>query len=178
MRRWRVQRQLADLTRVLALPRRPHPVLVFYRCRYEIALAVAVPLGLVELVGLAGLAGALVLVSSGLVAALTWPPARRIVVMRWWCVVVQHRLRRVFVQARICTLDGRIPAIIWTSPKPAGVRVLLWCPAGVDVHAIAAERHLVAAACFASDVVVEQHERYANIVGLFVAIGDGVDRPS
>jgi hypothetical protein len=166
-----VQRQLADLTRVLSLPRRPHPVLVFYRWRYEIALAIVVPLGLVELVDFAGLAGALVVLVGGVVSALTWPPARRVVVMRWWCVVVQHRLRRGFAQARVCTLDGRLPAIIWASPKPAGVQVLLWCPAGVDVHAIAAERHVLAAACFATDVVVEQHERYANVVGLFVAVG-------
>jgi hypothetical protein len=43
----------------------------------------------------------------------------------------------------------------------------------VDVHRIAAARDELAAACWASEVLVERHPRYANIVALLV-----VRRPS
>ena len=51
----------------------------------------------------------------------------------------------------------------WTSARPDGEQVLLACPAGVDVARIAAARGELAAACWAVDLTVRPHHRYANL---------------
>ena len=56
-----------------------------------------------------------------------------------------------------------MPAIVWTSARPDGEQVLLACPAGVDVARIAAARGELAAACWAVDIDVRLHHRYANL---------------
>jgi hypothetical protein len=68
----------------------------------------------------------------------------------------------------VCTLDGRLPAILWTTPRDRRIRVLLACPAGVGVERIRAQRDLLAAACFATDVDVTRHRRFAHLVELTV----------
>lgn len=83
-------------------------------------------------------------------------------------VLLQHRLCSAFRGAALVSFSGRAPAILWTSRRPAGVRVVLSLPAGLEVADLRALREVLAAACFASDVVVERHERYADLVVLYV----------
>lgn len=168
MNRRHARSQIAELARELATPRRPNPLLAAYRWRYELAAAVAIPVTLVALDQAIG-PGWLGVLVVGL-ASMTWhwPAARRFVLARIRAVIVQHRLRTAFASARICTLNGRLPAILWTSPGSAEIRVWLFCPAGVDVDRIHAARGVLAAACFAADVTVTPHPRYPAVVALSV----------
>src|SRR5690349_8688718 len=107
----------------------------------------------------------------GLIAVavpVAWRPARAVVLQRFLCVLTQHRLRTAFHEAGLVTLRGRTPAILWCTPKKAGIRVLVSLCAGLDVSDFARERRVLAAACFASDVHVERHPSYANLIVLFV----------
>jgi hypothetical protein len=56
-----------------------------------------------------------------------------------------------------------MPAIVWTLARRDGEQVLLACPAGVDMARIAAARGELAAACWAVDLTVRPHHRYANL---------------
>ncbi|HEX3650047.1 MAG TPA: hypothetical protein VHV49_16585 [Pseudonocardiaceae bacterium] len=168
MSRRQARDQITELARELAQPRRANFVLAAYRWRYEIATAVLVPLVLVELDRAIGPVWLGVLLAG--VASMTWHwrAARRFVLGRFRAVVVQHRLRTAFARARVCTPDGRTPAIVWTSPKEDEIRVLVSCPAGVGVDRLHQQRELLAAACFATQVGVTRHPRHANLVVLSV----------
>ncbi|HEX4701796.1 MAG TPA: hypothetical protein VH352_06685 [Pseudonocardiaceae bacterium] len=160
--------QLAELALGLTRVRRANVFLTAYRWRYEIAAAIGFPIALIELDHTIGW-GWLLLLLAGLASmAWHWPGARRFVLARVRVVIVQHRLRTGFARARVCTLDGRLPAILWATPSEDGVQVLVSCPAGVGVDRIQAQRHLLAAACFASAVDVTRHRRHANLVVLSV----------
>ncbi len=113
-------------------------------------------------------AAALAVALTVVVAVALWPPATALVRGRYHCALVQHRLRTAFHEAGLTTLAGRLPAILWCSPKAAGVRVLVSCPAGLEVRDFVQARRILAAACFAADVLVERHPRYANVIALFI----------
>jgi hypothetical protein len=162
------QRQLADLARELGRPSRSNPVLALYRWRYEVAAAVIVPAALVGLDRAVGPIWSVVVLFCLASSVFHWPAARRFVLARVRAVVVQHRLRTAFARARVCTLDGRRPAILWVSPRESGLRVLLACPAGVDMALIREQRGVLAAACFATSVTVDRHPRFAHLVVLTV----------
>jgi hypothetical protein len=169
--------QLTELALELTRPRKPNPVVALYRWRYEVGAAVAVP---VALVGLDRLVGPiwLLVVLAGLVSMVWhWPVARRFARARVRAVVVQHRLRTAFARARVCTLDGRRPAILWTTPRDREIRVLLACPAGVGVDRIRQQRRLLAAACFATEVDVARHPRFAHLVELTVRTAEPETEP-
>jgi len=153
--------------------RKPNLLLVIWRWRYELALGLGVPYGLgvladnmypIAAVGLALAVG----VGCG-----WWPPGRRVVAEGMRVVLVQHRLRVGMVQANIVSWSGRLPAILLSGPRPRGVRVLLWCPAGVDVHAFHANRSLLAAACWAADVEIARHPTRSQLVVLLVVTVPG-----
>jgi hypothetical protein len=159
-RRERGHRALADqLVRELGAGRRPGPFLLLWRWRWELALVVAV-VGLVHAVSLQVL-----LPAVGIAAALsaTVPALRHLLCARFWCVATQHRLRAGLRESDVRSWSGRMPAIVWTSGRPRGEQILLACPAGVDVARIAAARSELAAACWAVDVTVSPHPRYANL---------------
>lgn len=160
-------RTIARLLGHRGLERRANPLLAAYRWRYELAtlalLVAGVQLGR-ETHWLLPVGIVLVPV---LVAA-AWPPFRAALRSRYWSIVIQHRLRTAFREAGVTTWAGRVPAILWATPRPAGVRVLVSCPGGVSVQDLEALRPVMAAACFAVDVFVERHPRYANLVTLFV----------
>lgn len=159
---------MAELARELSQPRRGNPLLAAYRWRYEIAAAVIVPTTLIALDRAIGPLWLVVLLFCLSSSVFHWPAARRFMSRRVRAVVVQHRLRTAFAQARITTLDGRRPAILWVWPREYGLRVLLACPAGVDVSLISEHRRVLAAACFASSVAVNRHPRFAHLVVLTV----------
>ena len=159
-RRGRGNSSVADqLVREGRTARRPDPFLVVWRWRWELALVGAVVL-LMHAVAPA------VLLPVTAVAVAFWaavPVLRRLARDRFWCVATQHRLRAGLHESDVRSWSGRAPAIVWTSAVDGGERVLLACPAGVDVARIAVAHSELAAACWARDVAVAPHHRYANL---------------
>lgn len=155
--------------------RRRNPALVFWRWRWEGGAFLGVPYGLDALAGATHPAVSAVVGVSAVATGLGWRPARLFLTEHARCVVVQHRLRVGMVQAGIWSYSGWLPAILWTSPVDRGVRVVLHCPAGVDVHAFRQNREQLAGACWAADVEVARHPRRANVVVLLVVTRPDAD---
>ena len=158
--------------------RRPHPLalplLTIVRWRREL-LVIGGSVG-----GLQALAatthpiasGAMALV--GLIAMFVWEPGRRFVSERAQAVAMEHRLRQGMAEAAIVTWSGRLPALLAVRPVTRGVRILVWCRAGVDVTAFLANRELLAAACWANDVEVRRrHPDRAHLVHVLVVTRPG-----
>ena len=103
-----------------------------------------------------------------LVVAMTWPPSRRRIIARAWCVITPHRVRTGCTHAWIQTRDGRLPTVIYTTPADFGERVWLWCRAGITPGDLQAARDVLRAACWASDVRVVVNDRRNHIVVLEV----------
>ncbi len=149
---------LGALDRAIRPVRRPNPLVLAYRWRYEIALLVAVFFAVPWFAALSppvaiGLA-ALVVLPLGV------PPARRFAWRRLRAIVLQHRLRTAFVRARVTSNAGRIPVILWTSPRSHADRALLFLPAGLTGRLLATEADRVAVACdgtHAEVVAVRDH---------------------
>jgi hypothetical protein len=151
--------------------RRPGPLELAWTWRWELGiLAAAAGLSvLIEdslgLIGLAATAGAGL---AAIVALLRWPPARKQIVGRAWCVITPHRIRVGCVNAWVQTRRGRLPIVLRTVPANYGERVVLWCPAGITAADLLAARHLLAAACWATEVRVVPSLRHAHVVTLQV----------
>ncbi|RSM80269.1 hypothetical protein DL991_11815 [Amycolatopsis sp. WAC 01375] len=168
MSRWQEPQAIAELAREITVVRRPNPLTALYHWRYEIGVLLVLPYALFALFQAVGpIWGAVVLfgVANWL---FYWRSARRFLRDRLRSVVVQHRLRTGFARARVCTLDGKLPVILWTKPRGDEVEVTVFCPAGVGYERIEQRRALLAAACFASDVHVYRHHKRANVVHLSV----------
>jgi hypothetical protein len=166
MRTRNAQRELIDLARAVARPRRANPLLALYHWRWELGAAALVPTALIALDRAVGPLWSLVVVFCLVSAVIHWPAAGRYAKARLRAVLIQHRLRTAFTHARICTLDGRRPAILWTIPRADAVTVWLFCPAGLDPNLLRSHREVLAAACFATGVRVDRHERWAHLVAL------------
>jgi hypothetical protein len=150
-----------DFGRAFVRVRRPGPLVVLWRWRYEaglLAAAILVP----------RLAGPVWAAAAGLtlLAAASMPFGRR----RVWCVVTAHRVRTGCKQAWVHTRDGRIPVVVRTRPVPAGEEVLLWCPAGTAAGDLTTAG--LAAACWAREVRVEADRRHRQLVRLTVVRHD------
>jgi hypothetical protein len=159
-RRERGHRALADeLVRELGAGRRPGPILLLWRWRWELAL-LAAAIGLGQAVPLEILLAA---AASGAALCAVVPALRRFLHARFWCVATQHRLRAGLRESDVRSWSGRMPAIVWTSGRPEGEQILLACPAGVDVARIAAARSELVSACWAVDLTLRPHHRYANL---------------
>lgn len=154
---------LRELNRATTPVRRPGPLVVLWRWRYEI--------------GTAGLLGHAAVTAPGpvlAVAAVTllmialWPAARSEVWGRIRCVVTAHRIRVGLAEAYVVNRRGRIPAVLWCAPAPYGERVWVWCPAGTGPADLERGRATIAGACWAADVVVRPHPRMPHRVLLEV----------
>lgn len=148
--------------------RRRYPLPIPWRWRYEIGAGVGVPVGLDALADATHPIAAAALVFAAVTGSVAWPAAHRFLTARAWCVLVPHRLRVGMIESAVLSRSGWLPAVLRTSPHPRGVRVLLWCPAGVDVHTFHAARSRLAVACWAADVEIARHPRFAHIVVLLV----------
>jgi hypothetical protein len=108
------------------------------------------------------------IVTAGLAAALaitaSLPAGRRLLTARAWCIMTPHRVRVGCTQAWIHSRGGKIPAVLLTRRQPFGERVYLWCRAGTSVEDLSSARGLLAGACWADDVRVARHPRYAHLV--------------
>jgi hypothetical protein len=151
--------------------RRQGPVEFCWNWRWEFGIlavtaglsaAIAASLGLIWLAVAAG---------AGLAAAgalLRWPPARKRIVARIWCIITPHRIRAGCVNAWVQTRRGRLPIILYTVPTDYGEQVQLWCRAGITAADLFAARHVLAAACWAAQVRVIPSIRHSHLVTLEV----------
>lgn len=142
----------AELATILTPEPRAHLPLLIWRWRYELALVAGITGALMALVWALGVEWATI--SASALAGVCSPPWPRPLLARIWCVITAHRLRCGFVQARLQTRRGRLPAILSTTPAPFGERVRLWCPAGITAEALKSARATLRAACWAADVRV------------------------
>jgi hypothetical protein len=146
---------------------RANPVVAAWRWRYELTGAAALA---AIWIGLDTAAAAAL--SGGLAAALAltacFPPGRKFLAARAWCIVTAHRIRTGCAQAWIHTRYGKLPVIVWTRSRPSGERVYLWCRAGITAADFSSARKLLAAACMAKEIKVSQHARYAHLIVLDV----------
>lgn len=147
---------------------RANPVVAAWRWRYELGLLGA----LVAAWAALGLTDDVLLIANvaGLLCALAaiLPEVRRYLIARAWCVITPHRVRAGCVHAWIHSRNGKIPVILLTTRQPFGERVYLWCRAGITASDFVTARELLAAACWADDVLVWRGERHAHLVRLDV----------
>jgi hypothetical protein len=144
--------------------RRPNPVVMAWRWRYEVSGAACAVGGALTVILSCG-PGWLVVGISGLVALVAGSPAgREFIVARAWWMITPHRIRVGCAQAWIRSRSGRIPIVILTTRQPFGERLVLWCPAGTSADDLLAARGTLAAACWASEVRIVPDPRYAHLV--------------
>jgi hypothetical protein len=167
-RRPRRARQVwADLEFALRPVTRPNPVVAAWRWRYELALAVGLPIAVIALIRAGGVWPVVwVSVLCGVISAS--PAVRRLVVARAWCVITPHRVRTACAQSWVHSRGGKIPILLLTTREAFGERVYLWCRAGTSPEDLVWARSQLAAACWAADIQVARHERYAQLVRLDV----------
>jgi hypothetical protein len=164
----RARHPLADLERALSDRARPNPLVVLWRWRYEV--------GALTAIGLLLWTGTLY-VALGVVAALAvlavWPVTRRMLIARAWCVITPHRVRTACAEAWIHSRSGKIPIVLWSSPRPYGERVALWCRAGTTAADLETQQAMLAAACWAERVHVAPNAEHRQIVVLHVVRNGG-----
>lgn len=157
----------AQLEFALTPVARANPAIVAWRWRYELLGAASLAAAWTAL----GIRTA-VAVNIGLTALLavtvTSQAGRQFLGARAWCIVTPHRVRAGCAHAWIHSRDGKIPAVVHTRHYPFGERVYLWCWAGICAEDLFLSRELLAAACWAEDVRVSRHPRYAHVVALDV----------
>lgn len=127
---------------------------VLVRWRAELALLAATA-GLWYSIG--GIAvGIIALVVVGTAAAV--PTVRHGLIGALQTLVVVHRVRAGLVQAGVGDRAGRPPWLPWARPTGAkGVVVSVWLRAGTTPGDLRAAAPVIAAACGAAAVEVEQH---------------------
>jgi hypothetical protein len=158
--------------RALSSVKRPNPVVIAWRWRYELALVLGLAgstFGILQAYGVIWLAAA---PTAATAAFGLWPPGRRLLVTRAWCVITPHRLRTGCANAWINSRYGRLPIILLTTAQPFGERVLLWCVAGISAEDIVAAREALIAACWAAEIKVNRSDRHRQLV-----IVDVIRRP-
>lgn len=141
---------------------------IVWRWRYELTVTAGFGTVWITLGPLycTAITGALAFVLT-CVAAL-WPQGRRFLIARAWCIVTPHRVRAACAQAWIHSRHGKIPIVLLTRRHSFGERVHLWCRAGTSADDLSSASALLAAACWADDVLVTRHPRYAHLVWLDV----------
>jgi hypothetical protein len=132
----------------------PGLVAVLVRWRVELVAAALIG-GVWHLVG--GIALGLAALAVAMVAAAV-PTVRHGLVGGLLTVVVPHRVRAGLVQAGVGDRSGRPPWLLWARPIGAkGVVVSVWLRAGTTPSDLRAAAPVIAAACGATAVEVEQH---------------------
>ncbi len=157
-------RLLAGLERGVTQVKRPNLLVIIWRWRYELALLIGLPVGVIALTRVYGWRWNLAAI--GLLAAIpcTWPEVRSWIAGHARCVVTSHRLRTGCAQAWIHTRHGKLPILLFTRPKAFGEQAHLWCRAGTTVEDFEFARDLLRSACWAHDVHVARSSRYSHIV--------------
>jgi hypothetical protein len=162
---------MASVESALRAVPRPGLFGLAWHWRYELGLVTglaAVGLASGYMLGAAWLIAIAVIGLVLLAGGLAWPPSRRRLVARAWCVITPHRIRTGCAHAWIQTRNGRLPTVLYTTPTAFGERVTLWCRAGISHGDLEAARDVLRAACWAADVRVVASARYAHVVVLEV----------
>jgi hypothetical protein len=157
---------LPELARVLTPVSRPNPFLIAWRWRYELALAAGLSTAPVFLAHAVGWATAVSIAGSLTASVAIVPEARRWVLGHLRAIVVAHRVRTGCAQSWVHNRSGRLPLLLFCRPIPLGVRACLWCRAGTSAEDFCRATPMLTSACWASDLRIHQHERYAQIVVL------------
>jgi hypothetical protein len=160
----------AEFGRAFVRTPRPNPIVVGWRWRYELCAAATVVLLTVRV-------GALWTVAAAVPAAAAFavvPPLR----WRFWCVVTPHRVRTGLRQAWVFSRSGRIPMVLWTRPVQEGEQLLLLLRPGLTAADLADAAPVLAAACWAREVVVVPHPTRAALVRLVVVRYDVAAYPA
>jgi len=161
------RRAISGLGLALGTVAKPNPIVIAWRWRYELGLA-TVLIAAFGLVSSVGFWWGFIMTAGLTCLIVAWPPARRQVMARAWCVITPHRVRTGCAQAWIHSREGKIPVVLYTTAEPFGERVYLWCRAGVCSEDLIAAGPLLAAACWANEVHVDRHERFAHLLVLDV----------
>jgi hypothetical protein len=143
-----------------------------WRFRTELSALLAGTTGIWELAKALTLAWAVIISTSLAVVVMAVPPARRLITRRAWCVLSRHRIQRVCFETRMHTRSGRLPLVLRITPTEVGERALMWCRAGICAADFEAHAPEIAAACYASQVRIEGHRRWAQLVQLDVVRRD------
>lgn len=105
-------------------------------------------------------------------------------VAHFWCIVSRHRLQRVCLETTMHTRTGRIPLVMWITPSTRGEKALMVSRAGISAAEFEAYAEEIAAACFARDVNVYRHRKWAHLLIVEIirrdqipgALSPGLDR--
>ena len=162
---------MASVEAALSTVARPNLIARLWHWRYELGLIAGGLLGAITIgytLGLDWLIAVAAAAMAILITAIVWPPSRQAIIARAWCVITPHRARTGCRHAWIQTRDGRLPAVLYTAPADFGERVWLWCRAGITAGDLESARHILRAACWASDVRVVVNDRRSHIVVLEV----------
>ena len=137
---------------------------VIWRFRTELAVLMTGIAGVWELAKAVTTAWlALILILSA-TAVTVLPPARQFIIRRVWCVLSRHRIQKVCFETRMHTRTGRLPLVLRIHPTKVGERALIWCRAGICAADFEAHAPEIAAACYARQVRIEGHSRWAQLV--------------
>jgi len=166
-RRARIRQTRTDLEYALGTVSRANPITAAWRWRYELSGAAGLAAAWLAL-GAATAAWLTAALAAALASTACFPAGRRFLAARAWCIVTPHRVRAGCAQAWIHSRYGKLPVILVTRRQPFGERVYLWCRAGISAADFSSARTLLAAACWAKDVQVSRHTRYAHLVALDV----------
>jgi len=142
-----------------------------WRRRCELGLIAGVLLaaiGIGSALGLGWLIATAAVCLTILAVPLASPASRQRIIARARWVITPHRVRAEGTHAWIQTRDGRLPAVLYTTPEAFGERVWLWCRAGLTAGDLEAARETLRATCWASDVRVVVNDRRSHIVVLEV----------
>jgi len=159
---------LTELGQGLRPVARPNPLVLLWRWRYEVAILVGIPAGLIVLITRLSIIWSVAGISVTVATLANWPAARSWLARHARCAVTAHRVRTGCAQAWIQSRYGKLPIILLTRPRPFGERVYLWCRAGTSAEDFEAAADILRAACWAHDVRVGASTRYSHIVILDV----------
>jgi hypothetical protein len=171
---------LASTETAVSTVARPGILAAAWHWRYELGLVTGLATVALASGYMLGAAWLIAMAATGVVllaAATLWPPARRRLITRTWCVITPHRVRTGCAHAWVQSRDGRLPVILYTTPADFGERVMLWCRAGITAGDLEAAREILRTACWASDVRVVTSARYPHIVVLEVVRRGAAGRP-
>jgi hypothetical protein len=115
---------------------------------------------------------AAVVLAAIVTALLGFPPSRRFLTRRAWCVISRHRIQRVFWETRMHTRSGRLSLVLWIRPTQVGETALIWCRAGICFEDLEAHTGELAAACYARESRVERSKRWAQLVTVHIVRRD------
>src|SRR5689334_6348477 len=145
---------------------------VLWRFRTEAMVLVTGTAGMWELAKAVTTAWLTVILIMTGTAITVVPQARRFITRRAWCVLSRHRIQKVCFETRMHTRTGRLPLVLRIHPTKVGERALIWCRAGICAADFEAHTPEIAAACYARQVRIEGHQRWAQLVQLNVVRRD------